>query len=648
MSAICGIVGLGEHPVPEHSLERMMRALEQHGPDGRGYWRGDSVALGHQMMHVAPESLNEQLPFYESESRIAVTSNARLDNRADLLESLELPPLSEMPDSRLILESYKKWGTACAERLIGEFAFCIWDDRDRSLHCFTDPMGIRPLFYTEVPGKYFAVASEVAPLLRLGDTPLPVNERRLAMLGVSALTVYLEPETTCFQGLRRVPPATVLSVTNTTRRAHEYWRPEITARLDFKSDAECREAFQEVFFAAVRPRLRSAFPVASMLSGGLDSSGIVGVASRLLAAGNESLMTLSIVPMPSARGQVADETEFIERFRETPNLEMRYVSAPEQGPFDDLEHLVQSASLCSYSYQHFLYTALIRAARKGNARSILDGHGGEYSASCDPRGYLAELLLAAKWKTLIRELRSLDAKDRIKWRPVKSSVLRPLFPYSLLKLLNRHRQYENLIEFPVRPDFVQDVLGRDMFRIRDRLFRALEDYPDHRKNMASDTVYQQRDLRQRSHAGFVDYQNAELSYPYLDRRVLEFALAVDGRFKYQEGRSRRLLRLGLDGLLPRAILERNSKGPFSPDYFLRFQRDKTRAASDLRVFHDSRKLRHIVDFDKVMPALDESPIYSREKPMRVDYHSQFLIPYAMYLCYFLQAHTSQEQPRGTR
>ena len=212
MSGLCGLVRLDDGPLPLDGLGRMLQALEKHGPDGSGSWQDGTAALGHQMMHVTPESLDEQLPWSDQESRIAITFDGRIDNRDDLLASLAVPRSSAIPDSRLILLAYKKWGIDCAERLVGEFAFAIWDAREHSLYCVTDPMGIRPLFYSETPGRYFAFASEVIALLKFGDEPASISNRRLAMLGVSAYSRRLEPELTCFENIYRVPVASILSI----------------------------------------------------------------------------------------------------------------------------------------------------------------------------------------------------------------------------------------------------------------------------------------------------------------------------------------------------------------------------------------------------------------------------------------------------
>jgi asparagine synthetase B (glutamine-hydrolysing) len=153
--------------------------------------------------------------------------------------------------------------------------------------------------------------------------------------------------------------------------------------------------------------------------------------------------------------------------------------------------------------------------------------------------------------------------------------------------------------------------------------------------MAAEILLERNDIRQRSHAGFVGFEHARFCYPFLDRRVLEFALAVDGRFKQREGRGRRLLRLGMQGLVPAEILARSDKVPFCPDYHLRYERVRAAAAERLKTFAGAGELGGIVDFGKVLRALETPPVYRRSDPMRVDYDSQFLVPNAVYLCYFL-------------
>jgi asparagine synthase (glutamine-hydrolysing) len=282
----------------------------------------------------------------------------------------------------------------------------------------------------------------------------------------------------------------------------------------------------------------------------------------------------------------------------------------------------------------------VRAARDNRARVILDGHGGELSASCVVSGYLAELLLAGRWKSLLRELKAANSKGVITVPVLKGLVLRPLVPYILLKWLNRHDRFGDLIPFSIKKSYIRDVLGPGADGVKEQVLRLPDDRPDHRKNMAHNLLLERGDIRQRSCAGFIGYQDTAFSYPFLDRRVLEFALAVDGRFKHRDGRERLLLRLGMEGLLPRKILSRNSKVPFAPDYHLRYERQKGQAMQFFGDFVSSAKLAKIVDFQRVLDALTSTPAYDAESPMRGDHEAQFTVPCAAYLCYFLDRFAS--------
>ena len=636
MSGICGFMSLDGRPVPRDEVQRMLDKLAHLGPDGHGIWTGEPVALGQQTMHLTPESQSDRLPACHGESGSVLVLDGRLDNRKDLLRQLNLLHQSELPDSALIRAAYERWDIDFAAQLIGEFACALWDPGRGRLICVTDPIGVRPLYYRELAGGFFAFASEVPALLELGSASRSINQRRLALLGVSALTVLLEPELTCFESVYRVRPGTLTVVSRQGRSVRSYWEPDFRKRLRFRSEAECGEAFLEVFQAAVRARLRSIGPVASLLSGGLDSSAIVGAASRLQADDGKRLLTLSAVTEPEAAQTIAGERHFIELFRGNPDLDMLFVSAPGEGPFDRLDDLVASGSLCSYSYQHFLYSALSETARKNEVRIILDGHGGELSASVSPQGWLAELLLRGRWASLWQEIRRPTKSDNGAWRRFRQQVVRPILPYSVLSVFGRHPRFQQLFRYPVRPGFVADVLGSDVEAITQQLHRLRAERPDHRRNMARAIQLERNDIRQRSHAGFLGYQHARYSYPYLDRRVLEFAMAVDGQFKQRSGHSRLLLRRNLAGRVPTEILSRQTKAPFCPDYHLRYERSRPGLSRRFNAFADSPEVREIVDFDSIHRALGQAAEYRAELPTAVQYETQFLVPYAMYLCYFLR------------
>jgi len=115
MSAICGLYRRNGAPVAADGVLSMLGRLLHRGPDGHAVWSKNAVGMGHAMLHVTPESLSEPLPLVAGDDAYAITADARIDNRADLIAALETgPSLKELPDSALILAAYRKWGEDCA------------------------------------------------------------------------------------------------------------------------------------------------------------------------------------------------------------------------------------------------------------------------------------------------------------------------------------------------------------------------------------------------------------------------------------------------------------------------------------------------------------------------------------------------------
>src|SRR3989454_9825112 len=269
----------------------MLARLAHRGPDGAGVWSGGAVGLGHRLLHTTPESLREHLPLASGDGTLVLTADARIDNRGELLAALGRGV--EATDAELILAAYERWGERCPEHLLGDFAFVIWDARRATLFCARDHFGVKPFYYYHAPGRLFCFASEIKGLLALAEVPRRLNETRVA----DYLVPLLEDKViTFYQDILRLPPAHRMTVTRQGVRIEQYWALDPEREIRMKSDADYAAAFREIFTEAVRCRLRSAFPVGSMLSGGLDSSSIVCVARQLLAQdGGETLHTFSPV-----------------------------------------------------------------------------------------------------------------------------------------------------------------------------------------------------------------------------------------------------------------------------------------------------------------------------------------------------------------
>src|SRR5437867_3387072 len=375
MSAIVGIYFLDGRVVDGAALQSMVEQLAHRGPDGSGVWSEKEVGLGHRMLWTTPESLLEKFPLVNAAGDLVLTADARIDNRDDLIEELGVTTGSsgQISDSELILRSYEHWGERCPEKLVGDFAFAIWDRRAQKLFCARDHFGVKPFYYYRAD-RLFAFASEIKALLCLPEAPRRLNEVRVAdyldgglLLGDKAGTFY--------QDILRLPPGHSLTIGPDRVQLRAYWALDPSRELRLGSDDEYAEAFREIFTEAVRCRLRSAYPVGSMLSGGLDSSSIVCSARQLLEEnGRPRLHTFSAVfdDLPQC-----DERPFINEVLAQGGLEPHYARVDLENPLAELERVLWHQDEASYGPNLYLQWALYRTVGKQSERLSLGGFEGD-------------------------------------------------------------------------------------------------------------------------------------------------------------------------------------------------------------------------------------------------------------------------------
>jgi len=400
--------------------------------------------------------LRERQPLVSASADLVLTADARLDNRDELCSLLPAP--CGFTDAELILAAYERWAERCPEHLLGDFAFAIWDARRQIVFCARDHFGVKPFYYHHRPGRLFALASEIKGLLALPDVPRRLNETRVA----DYLVPLLEDKViTFYEDIVRLPPAHRMMVTREAVRIERYWALDPEREIHLKSDAEYAAAFREIFTEAVRCRLRSAFPVGSMLSGGLDSSSIVCVARKLLAEeGRGPLHTFSAVfdEVPEA-----DERPYINAVVARNRVAPHIVRGDQLSPLDDLDRMLAMQDEPFYAPNLFLHWGLYQAACAAAVRVILDGLDGDTTVS-HGIGYLRELAGSGHWLRLAREVwglsRQLDVSAR---RILLAKVIKPLLPGAVR--LSRTRAGSDRV---VAPDLARRVGLSDRVRAFDR------------------------------------------------------------------------------------------------------------------------------------------------------------------------------------
>jgi asparagine synthase (glutamine-hydrolysing) len=575
VSAIAGLWHLDGEPVGCDDLQRMLRPLSHRGPDGSGAWCRGPAAVGHQLLRTTPEPPGARLPLVRRDGDLVLTSDARIDNREELVGVLGLRVApDDATDSELILGAYERWGARCTEHLVGDFAFAVWDRERGHLFCARDHFGVKPFYYHHRPGRIFAFASEIKGLLGLREVPRRLNETRVAdYLQWS----FDDQEITFFEEILRLPPAHTLLVRLEGISLGRYWSLDPDREVRRGCDEEYAEELREIFFEAVRCRLRSVPPVGSSLSGGLDSSSIVCTARELLRQqGRASLHTFSLVfdDLPQC-----DERPYIEAVLAGGDLVPHLIRGDRLSPLEDLDTYLRFEDEASWVFNMCLHWAMHRAAAEQNVRVFLDGLGGDEVvghglarlAELARRGHLLEL--AASAVRLGRHF------ERSPLRILKRQALRPLLPPALLRTWSRMRGGTPAAEPPIRP-LVAKALAEGT---------SLAERLRQRREAGSGAAATTRGAHHLglvagiSSAGFESIDRVaaafriEPRYPFFDKRLVEHCLALPGEQKLRWGWTRVGFRRAMAGVLPEAVRWRGGKTDLSPQFhqgFLTYERER--------------------------------------------------------------------------
>lgn len=306
MCGICGELRFDGAKPDGEALRRMTARLARRGPDHEGFFNGDTVAFGHRRLSIIDLSAHSDQPWVDEDLQLALVFNGTIYNYRELRDELMEMGYDFMSsgDTEVIVKSYHAWGERCVERFFGMFAFALWDLRGKTLFMARDRLGIKPLYYT-LDGARLRFASTVQSLLAGGGVDAALDP--VALHHHFTLHSVVPAPRTILQGVKKMPPAHTMTFTsNGEVKLQRYWSLESTRPAAELSEQEWLAATRTVLKRAVeRHRLASDVPVGVLLSGGLDSSLLVG----LLADHVDELNTFSI-GFEAVAGEQADEFEY--------------------------------------------------------------------------------------------------------------------------------------------------------------------------------------------------------------------------------------------------------------------------------------------------------------------------------------------------
>ncbi len=279
---MCGIFGYFDNnkaPLLSEHLQAMGERIRHRGPDGYGCYHDEAaaVALGNQRLAILDVEHGQQ-PFFSDDGMIVVVQNGEIFNHVELAQELASDGYSCMThcDTEVILRSYERGGIAGVSELNGMFAIAIYDKRIDAIYLVRDRVGEKPLYFYNEQGRVF-FASEIKSILEC------TGERSLSPQALNQFLAfnYVPPPLTMFKGIQHVMPGHWIKFSRQGIEQHCWW-DLAQVKTEQQSEAEWIERFNLILDDAVRIRLRSDVPFGAFLSGGVDSSSVVGLMSRHL------------------------------------------------------------------------------------------------------------------------------------------------------------------------------------------------------------------------------------------------------------------------------------------------------------------------------------------------------------------------------
>jgi asparagine synthase (glutamine-hydrolysing) len=611
MSAIAGIWRFREGADVLRAADRMSNSLSVFGPDRHGLWQAPDRrhALVWRQFAVLPEDKYDRQPLRSPDGVHTLVADGRIDNIDELAGELGLGGARDFPDAAIIMAAYRKWDAACLDRLVGEFAFAIWNSRDRVLFLARDAVGCRPLFWTR--GQcFFGFSTMPRGLFTLPEVSRAIDEANVAVQlvllpRVGAGTIYRE--------VHRVPPGHCLTVTASAQSLRRYWTPAQRDDRRFRSPKDSAEALREVYSTAVRCRLRAVGGIGSMISAGWDSSSVTAIAARLLADRGQRMTGFTAVPRegfsgPTLNGRLADESEIAAKvLRDFPNVDHVRVSSATRSHLSEIEAHSRFTDLPVNGPMNITWINRIAAeARSRGIRVLLNGDLGNFTVSYNGNGALPDLFRRGRWLVLSRLLAHLSRRGhRLRWGLHQS--IGPFLPVSLYRLIQRLAGHDTVFELfrdsSISPELAgsTDVQAIAAEREWDLAYRPWAD--GRRMRLA---CIGRVDLGP-SHAATNARFGVDPRDPTIDRRLIELCLAIPEEHFLWQGRQSAVFCDAMAGVLPGWLLEQRQRGLQSADWYEGLVAARSELLEHVERLAKSPLASHALDIARLRSALAALP-----------------------------------------
>jgi asparagine synthase (glutamine-hydrolysing) len=557
---MCGIAGRFNfdplRPIARDVLQAMTDAVAHRGPDASGYHLAPGIGLGHRRLSIIDLSTGDQ-PLANEDGTVWTVFNGEIYNFADV--RAELAALGHRfrtsSDTEIIVHGYEQWGERCVERFRGMFAFAVWDATARRLMLARDRVGVKPLYYAELPGRGVVFGSELKSLLEDPDVP---REWRPEAIDAFLTLLYIPAPGTIYKGIHKLEPGHVLIAEKGALRTSRYWDLTFTGEGDARNEAEYLEELDALLRESVALRQIADVPLGAFLSGGIDSS---AVAAYMVETSPRPPVTISVGFDHAAYDELSHARRVAEHVGcefhpRTVTPDIASLLAALAWHFD--EPFADSSAVPTY-YVSKAARELVTVALSGDGGDELwAGYARHRVEHWEQRARTALGAAAPLAGRLARAL-PLSLKGARSLRHLAAApadAYAAKHAYGMFEPEAKTRLYSG--------DFAANVRHADPFAaFRDAYARCGSSDPLDRGLYVDVHTYMIDDILTK-----VDRMSMAVSLearePLLDHRLLEFAARVPASLKLKHGRGKHLLRRALERKVPREILERGKQGFEAP------------------------------------------------------------------------------------
>ncbi len=543
MSGLFGVVDFAATRIEPEGLRPLAERASYRAPGGITCHFLGSAGLAHLALRETDR------PLLDSQHRICVLLDGRLDNRPELVARLSPARGQESSDTEILLAAYLEWGEACADRLLGDFAFAVWDDRARRLLCAVDPLGLKPLHYART-GSEVCFASDAVQVLHHPAVPDGYNEVEIA----AYLTGRCEdPERSFFAAVHKLGPGRRLIADAGGLRVERYWSPG-PKEIRYSRDEDYADHFRELFEQAVTDRRRGAGSFAGVaMSGGLDSTSVAAVARHVPDAGVRAYTFVF------DRLTDCDERAYSRSMAEELGLEVEPVEAERFWSLESQNPLPCSADTPFVGWRTCYQEVFRRMAGRGS-RVLLMGHGGDDLLRGSSLVY-AERLRRGDLGAIREVARHARKRREPLLRAFYRHFARPHLPAGVDRALRSALgKSEDRPSAWLQPDFVRRTRLASGTRAPRRSFASPARSEIYAHLVELPWYWRLANWHDRNAAAF----GIEVRHPFLDRRLFEYVLAIPGEQLFRLDSTKSLLRRSMRETLPERIRSRRGKTRFTP------------------------------------------------------------------------------------